>query len=234
MFRKLMSSVAFALALVAGMAATPAQATPIGLSLLIDGSGSITTANFLIQKNGYFNALNSVLAADGSVAIEVYQFANNTEQLVFGLTVIGSPAQKLALLTALAGMSQLGGNTPTGTAIEKAVTDLKGFFGNTLPGRQIIDVSTDGFGNSGTNESVAAANAVAAGVEQVNVLCIGSVANCTFNRGVGSFDIPATFGNFQASLETKLRRELALVPEPGPLALLAIGLLTMVFARRRA
>ena len=44
------------------------KALPIGLGLIIDGSGSISAANFAIQKSGYIAALNNVLPADGSVA----------------------------------------------------------------------------------------------------------------------------------------------------------------------
>ncbi|MEO8346593.1 MAG: DUF1194 domain-containing protein [Betaproteobacteria bacterium] len=228
MFKKLIASIGFALVMGLG-AAAPANATLVGLSLLIDGSGSISAADFTTQKNGYINALSAILATDGSVAIEVYQFANNTVSSVFSLQVIGA-GQKASLLAALGAMAQLGGGTPTGPAIVQAAADLNAFAGLT---RKIIDVSTDGFGNQGINETTAALNAVAGGINQVNVLCIGGSANCNFNAGTGSFNVAATFANFQSTLEGKLRRELQ-IPEPGPLALLALGLLTMVVVRRRA
>ena len=38
-------------------AASVAHAVPIGLGLVIDGSGSISGANFTAQKNGYVAAL---------------------------------------------------------------------------------------------------------------------------------------------------------------------------------
>ena len=103
-------------------------------------------------------------------------------------------------------------------------------------GKSIIDVSTDGVFNVGVDPNGPAGNAgtsrwaVANDADLVNGLGIGVVTNFAF--GPGSFNVSAPdFAAFQATLEAKLRREL---PEPGPLALLAIGLLVMVLARRRA
>jgi hypothetical protein len=216
----------------AGLAPEKADAAVIGLSLLIDQSGSITPTNYALQKSGYINALSALLPTDGSVALEVKQFGS-TVQSVFALQTI-TAATKVTLLANLNAMFQTGGLTATGPAIQSAAADLLGFAGLT---RRIIDVSTDGFGNVGINESLAAANAVAAGINQVNVLCIGGAANCGFNTGAGSFNVPATFANFEASLTGKLAREITPgVPEPATWAMMLIGFAGLAFAgsRRRA
>lgn len=215
-----------------GLAPSQADAAVIGLSLLIDQSGSINAANYALQKNGYINALNALLPTDGSVALEVKQFGT-TVQSVFALQTI-TAATKVTLLASLGAMTQTGGSTATGPAIVSAQNDLLGFAGLT---KRIIDVSTDGFGNIGINEGVAALAAVAAGINQVNVICIGGSANCNFNAGAGSFNVSATFANFESSLSGKLAREITPgVPEPSTWAMMIIGFAGLAFAssRRRA
>ena len=213
---------------------SPASAAPIiGLSLLIDESGSITSSNFALQNTGYINALTAELPTDGSVALEVKTFSTAITSL-FALQTI-TPTTKAALLAAFGSNTQSGGSTATGPAIQAAQADLlsAAFAGLT---RRIIDVSTDGFGNVGISETTAATNAVAAGIDQVNVLCIGAAANCAFNKGVGSFDTPATFATFETSLTAKLRREVtvpATVPEPASMAAVGAGLFGLGLMRKR-
>jgi hypothetical protein len=140
--------------------AMPAGAAPIiGLSLLIDESGSISNANFALQNNGYINALTNELPTDGSVALEIKTFGNTVVSL-FSLQTI-TAATKATALAALGANTQSGGGTATGPAIQAAQADLLSFAGLL---RRIIDVSTDGFGNVGINETTAAQNAVTAGI----------------------------------------------------------------------
>src|SRR6185437_1491620 len=96
-----------ALLIPAGLVPSPASAAPIlGLSLLIDGSGSISSGDFALQRTGYINSLTALLPTDGSVALEVLQFSSSPNvQTVFALQGIGV-AEKASLLTALAGMTQ--------------------------------------------------------------------------------------------------------------------------------
>ena len=76
MLRRLMFGVAIALSLAVS---TPSNATT-ALALNIDGSGSISAADFALQKQGYINALNDLYTNNpnlyGQNAIGIWQFAH--------------------------------------------------------------------------------------------------------------------------------------------------------------
>jgi hypothetical protein len=206
-----------------------AQANIIGLT--IDGSSSISAANFTLQKQGYINALTSLLNTDGSNTIGVWQFSNNV-QTVFTLTTINSAAAKTALLTAIGAMSQIGSTTAIGDSINTARTAINAFVGGF--GSKIIDVSTDGVSNTGADPTVAANAAFASGIK-VNCLGIGAGANCNFNNapGVGQDFIAGGFAEFETAIQSKLSAELTKTPEPMTLTLFGTGLAGAAFLRRR-
>ena len=210
-----------------------AKAAPIiELALVIDVSGSISASDFSLQKQAYVNALSnaSILPANGTVAIGVYQFASTVITRLTPLT-ISTAADRTTLIAAINAITDTGGGTAIGDAITVASNDL---LGNAITSqRQIIDVSTDGQSNVGSNDVTAATNAVAAGIDQINCLGVGGAANCNFIRGVGSFStLAANFAAFQTALETKLTIETS-VPEPATLTILGMGMLALGAVRRR-
>ena len=208
-----------------------AQANIIGLT--IDGSGSISSGDFTLQKQGYVNALTALLNTDGSNAVGVWLFSSGVTQ-VFALDTIDSAAKKTALINAINGMVQPGSSTAIGDSIVAATTAITGFSGaNCLsnPGKCLIDVSTDGFNNVGVSPSTATAAANAAGV-RVNCLGVGGSADCSWN-GTGLDFTANSFAEFTAAITAKLSVELTKTPEPLTMSLFGAGLIGAAALRRR-
>ena len=222
----------YIIALLAIAAATfNAQAINVELGLAIDGSGSISAANFALQRNGYAAALAAEVPTDGSVAIGVWQFGSAVSQ-VFATTVISSAADLNNLIAAINGMTQAGGSTALGGAIQAAQTQI---MGNAIDStKQIIDVSTDGFGNIAPDQVTARNAALAAGIDQINGLLVGAGASSTFVGGTDAFAITiADFSTFQTAIENKLRQEIRGTPDAGSTAaLMSLGFLCLAGFRR--
>jgi hypothetical protein len=206
-----------------GLAATSANAAVLELGLAIDGSGSITAAQFTLQKQAYINVLSdaSVLPRDGKTAIGIKLFASGVTT-VFTMAEI-TAANHGSLIAALTAMTQPGGSTSISGAINSFTTEI---FGNGVTStRQLIDVSTDGFNNVG-DLNLAKTNALAAGIDQINCIGIGAGANCTpVIAGAGAFQLNATsFADFETALRKKIIIEVSGgVPEPGTWMMMIFG-----------
>lgn len=205
-----------------GLAATSANAATLELGLAIDGSGSMSVAEFNLQRDAYISVLSdlSVLPRDGTTAIGIKVFSSTVIN-VFTMAEI-TVANHGALIAAITAMTRPGGSTSISGAINDFTTEI---FGNSITStRQIIDVSTDGVNNVG-NLNTARTNALAAGIDQINCIGIGPGANCApVIAGTGSFGLNATtFGEFETALRRKIFVEVRGVPEPGTWMMMIFG-----------
>lgn len=229
----------------------PAHAVPVSveLALLVDVSGSVSTAEYNLQKGGYVNAFNTLfndpsvanfISTNGPIAVTYIEWSgtNQQSQLV-GWTSIGNATESQAFATAINGTSRaFSGSTAPGSAINFAVPL---FTSNSFEGdRWVIDVSGDGVESAGANTAAARDAALAAGVDAINGLAIGSQSiidwyNANIKGGVNGFVLPATFESFAATVQDKIGREVTNnpIPEPAALGLLGLGLVGLGLARRR-
>ena len=205
-----------------GLAATSANAATLELGLAIDGSGSMSVAQFNLQRNAYISVLSdlSVLPRDGTTAIGVKVFSATVVN-VFTMAEI-TAANHGALIAALMGMTRPGSTTNIAGVLDAFTTEING--NSVTSSRQIIDVSTDGINNVG-NLNTSRTNALAAGIDQINCIGIGAAANCApVIGGAGSFGLTATtFDDFEKALRRKIRIEVRGVPEPGTWMMMIFG-----------
>jgi hypothetical protein len=120
------------------------------LVLLVDGTGSISGANFTLQQEGYAYAINdsSVVPQDGSVSVCIIMFGYFDTQWVYpskvevNLTTITNQTVADSVSAQIMAMTQPGDQTAIDSAFILANDTLNSF--GDRPGRQIIDIATDG------------------------------------------------------------------------------------------
>jgi hypothetical protein len=237
---------------------TVTQAIPTQIGIAIDGSGSINSTEFATQRNGLASAF-AALPTDSSVEITVVQFSSGAVTEISPV-VIDSVATRDALVASTNAITQIGGGTVPGTAID-LLTSLMTSSAN-FGGDSIINLSTDG-GFYLPDAKASAEAAKAAGIDALTAEAIGSgadtgnllqmVYNPSSNPGDGSAVLLATdasppnpltspawvvpvsnFAAFGPVLDAKIQAivQPKPVPEPNVLYLLGIGLLAWVFSVR--
>ncbi|MGE3424793.1 MAG: VWA domain-containing protein [Dehalococcoidia bacterium] len=183
------------------------QGVATDLAFVLDGSGSVSGASFAIQTEGLAAAIENplVVPPDGSVAFAVVQFSS-AAVIEVPLTLIDSPSTSQAVAQQVRNIVRIGG----GTAIHAGLNSATAALGAGSPGaRQVICLSTDG-GSNVQQAIVAAQSAVAAGVEEIDTIGIGTGINAALLQqiatiGSGVFVTAATFQEFANIVDDKLQ-----------------------------
>ncbi len=223
------------------------QAIPVGLeiSLLIDTSGSISTSEFNLQKQGYVDAFNdptiqdAIASGDGVAVTLIYWSSAGQQSQAVPWTLLNDRSSATAFATQIGSTRRpFSGNTGPGSAINfaKPLFDNNGYEGRKL----IMDVSGDGIANTGSNTAQARDSAIANGIT-INGLPIAngqsSVVTWYANNvigGPGAFYIAANdFNDFGDTVKRKIGLEVAPIPIPGALSLLGSGILSLFSLRSK-
>jgi Protein of unknown function (DUF1194) len=209
-------------------------ATIVGTELVlsVDVSGSVSSDEFNLQRQGYVNAFrnsdiqNKITVLPGGIAATLSYWASSAVQSV-PWTRITNAAEANAFADALAAAARpFGGGTDIDNAINYASSLIatNDFEGN----RKVIDVSGDGV-NSGSIASLQTArnNTVNAGITINGLAILNDVSNLdTYYAnnvigGPGAFVIAANnFLDFENAVTQKIGREITPDPVPEPFTIL--------------
>lgn len=238
--------VAVACALIAAPAVTHAGIdVDLELSLVVDTSGSISNAEFALQRGGYSAAfrtpgIQSQITSTangrlGKIAVNLIYWSGAAQQVeAVGWTLLDSAAACNAFADAIdATIRTFDGQTSVSNALNFATPRFatNGFDGF----RKVIDISSDGENNDGPAVAPARANALA-NVDAINALTIGDASLLAYYTnnvigGDGSFALQApTFEAFRSAIFQKLTFE---IPTPGAAATLGLAGLLGLRRRRR-
>ncbi|HMV11960.1 MAG TPA: DUF1194 domain-containing protein [Nitrosomonas sp.] len=232
------------------------------LALLVDVSRSVDASEYAQQKNGYVNAFKDPViqdaiasfAAIGGIAVTYIEWSGANQQSVsVGWTQITNAASANAFADAIDNVDRafgLGGGTAPGSAIQFVTPKFSdnGFEGN----RWVIDVSSDGIRNTGTQASVArdhfldletvgegltkTINGLPIDNTDLGFLGLADWFQDNIVGGPNAFLIAADggFDSFSDAVKTKIGREISEPPtsvvfEPTSLSLILIGLIGFYF-----
>lgn len=141
---------------------------------VMDGSGSIDSNDFRLQKDGIIAALNNslIVPRDGSIAIALVQFGNSTTRVEVPYTIVNNASDVANLVAQVNGISQIRSSTNPGDGINRAMSVLNTSGRPTA--NQNICLSTDGLRNAGASPVTAINNAKASaiGLDQFGVIAI--------------------------------------------------------------
>lgn len=242
MFKKLLTSALFAATAFSTQANTMVD---LELQLLADVSGSVSASEYALQLQGYEQAFRSAsvhaaieAGTEGKIAVQYLEWSSSSQQSVqVDWTLIDTAADAIAFADQLALLTRaFSSGTDIYGAIDFGVTQ---FSTNSFDSaRQVMDISGDGTSNSSAT-ATSRDNALAAGIDTINGITIGSTSVGTFYQdyvigGFNAFQLHAnTFADFQAGIERKLVREIsATVSEPGTIAMIGLALFGLARIRR--
>lgn len=221
------------------------------LALVIDVSGSVDPNDYSLQMNGYAAAFNNATVQANidslttGIAVEVFFFSGNAVSAGVE-TLLSSAADSSAFATVMATLARpFGGSTNAATGMALAInwlTDTSIWESKNL----VMDVSTDGTGNAGSDQGQRNASA-SAGIT-VNGLAIddpgffldgcGATGYVTENiiTNDGQCFQATGFDDFERAVLTKIQVETSKpdpVSAPGTLVLLGLGIFALRLRKQK-
>lgn len=241
-------------ALAVSAVASTASAVPVdlGLSLVIDVSGSVSTSEYNLQMDGYANAFRSAAiqsnilgGTNGAIGVNVVFFDSNFYSTSLdSFTILDSTSAINAFADILDTFVRPGsGGTDIFDGVNRATALLTSATSGIETTNLVMDVSGDGTSSSSLTQS--ARDAAAALNIVINGLAIEGSSTSTlitdfYRNNVITSDgfvvTAAGFDDFQRAVEQKLLVETGpgnQIPLPGTLALLGLGMLGLTAVRKR-
>lgn len=180
--RKVYLSVVVVMGLMVGLALSAnAQGTPaqqIQLGIVLDGSDSITSGDFLAAKNSIADAIVACFPKDESIELTLVQFSGpgqaRDELLPLGGSqLIGANAPVVA--QRVRDISQLKSSTDYGSGMGLAVSTMASSpNGRWSTSYQVLHVISDGEPTAGErNAGILRDNAVANGIDEIDAMGVG-------------------------------------------------------------
>jgi uncharacterized repeat protein (TIGR01451 family) len=122
--------------------------TPTQLAMILDGSGSISSSDWSLMKEGLARSIenSSIFPHDGNVELTVVQFGGTKAQVELAPTIV-TKSNYASIGTKIRSMYQLGSSTPMSCGIRLAADQLRNIGNFNASKRQIINLVTDGVAN---------------------------------------------------------------------------------------
>jgi len=228
------------------------QAKTIDLGFMLDESGSVGSSNYNIAGDALAAALALIPFAGTTTdtyRIGVVSFSGGTTTLV-SPTIISSAAELLIVQNSIKNDAFSGGSTNMGGALDRIVADF-----GTLGDLSLLNMTTDGVPNSGTQAATAATAAFNAGWDGLSFEAIGNISTALIQsiafpapailiNDINNLPNPLTtgfvltidnFGNYSDAITAKIQNivdvapNVSVVPLPAALPLYGTGLAIMGF-----
>ena len=169
----------------------------IDLAFVLDSSGSIASADFQQSLAFASSIIQSVNVGEYATRVALINFSRNVQVV----TKLNSVYDKAALLSTVAGISQIGSSTATGEALQVCESTIftvaNGMRAIGLGVPKIILVLTDGQSNGYVAPGLVAARLRAAGVSIISI-GVGSYLNFAELAAIASPSRVYLLSNFQA------------------------------------
>lgn len=119
------------------------------LAMVLNGSGSIGSAEWTVMIDGLANATRDCLPHDGSVELTVVQFGTGGPAWAWTAVspTVLTAATVPGVVSTIQGMSQPGGNTPMADGVFLGWKEISGSPNFATATKQVINLGTDGMAN---------------------------------------------------------------------------------------